>query len=177
MTNANRNNTSLKPKDASTPCNPLLHPFPPLLAFLTFAIGCTAIDAKEIQQDYPALVIEQVVEQAKKNTNWKTALATAKHEQVVFMNISPVTNPKNEIGLEVHAFDQVILVVQGEGKAVLNGKIATVKEGDMIFVPEGISHNLINTDKKKELKIISFYSDRDIPKDAAYKKKADQPED
>ncbi len=123
------------------------------------------------------MIVQQVIEEAKKNTNWKTALVTGKHEQVVFMNISPATNPTNEIGIEVHPFDQVILIVQGEGKAILNGKATLVKEGDMIFVPEGVSHNVINSDKKKALKLISFYSDIDMPKDTTYPKKTDQPED
>lgn len=120
------------------------------------------------------IVVEQFFEKAKKNANWKQALVTGEHEQIVFMNVSPLTNPNNEIGKETHEFDQVIVIVQGNGKSVLDGQTSLVKEGDMIFIPKGIEHNVLNTNQNKELKLISFYSATDIPKDAVYKKKADE---
>lgn len=123
------------------------------------------------------LVVSQFFEEAKKNSNWKTAFATGKQEQIVFMNISPMTNPNNEIGLEVHPFDQVILIVEGSGKAILNGKASKVKSGDMIFIPMETPHNVINLDEKRELKLISFYSETDIPNGAVYKKKSDEPKE
>ena len=123
------------------------------------------------------VVIEKVVKEAQKNSNWKTAAVTGKSEQIVYMNVSPASNPNNEIGVEVPSFDQVILIVQGKGKAVLNGKETQVKEGDLIFIPEGTNHNVINLGKDKELKLISFYSSTDIPSGAAYAKKSDQPND
>lgn len=112
---------------------------------------------------------------AKNNLNWKIAYLTGKNGQIVFMNITPQTNPKNEIGTEVHSFDQFIFIVQGNARAELNGKTSLVKEGDIIFVPEGTRHNVINLNKEKPLKIISFYSENDMPKDAVYRTKADQP--
>lgn len=124
---------------------------------------------------FQPVVAKNFLAEAKKNKNWKTAFATGEHEQIVFMNVSPLTNPKNEIGVETHPFDQVILIVEGTGKAILNGKSSEIKEGDMIFIPKGTEHNVVNSGH--ELKLVSFYSDTDIPKDAAYKKKADQPED
>lgn len=122
------------------------------------------------------MVSTQILEKAEKNTNWKTAFLTGKYAQIVFMNISPETNPKNEIGMETHAFDQVILVVTGKGKAVLNGKESLVAKGDMIFIPEGTPHNVINLDKEKPFKIISYYSSTDIPANSNYKKMSDAPE-
>lgn len=119
-------------------------------------------------------VVEQLFEKARKNDNWKVAFITGEEEQIVFMNVSPLTNPNNEIGKETHEFDQVIVIVQGNGKAILNGKTSLVKEGDMIFIPTGIEHNVINLDQNKGLKLISFYSDTDIPKDTVYKKKTDE---
>lgn len=149
-----------------------------IVALLIIAMTSTAfISAAEVDDEFQPMVVQQFFEEAKKNDNWKTAFATGKHEQIVFMNISSLTNPNNEIGIEVHQFDQVILIVEGKGKAILNGETSLVKDGDMIFIPQGVSHNVINLDKKKELKLISFYSDTDIPKGAVYKRKADQPED
>ncbi len=125
-----------------------------------------------------AIVTQQILQKAQANNNWKFAFVTGKHEQVVFMNVSPMTNPKNEIGIETHPFDQVILIVEGNGKAILNGQQASmVSTGDMIFIPQGVQHNVINLNTDKPLKLISFYSATDIPPHAVYKTKADQPQD
>lgn len=133
------------------------------------------LDAAATDSEFQPMIAQKFLEQAKKNTNWKTAFATGKEEQIVFMNVSPTTNPKNEIGMEVHTFDQVILIVEGKGNAILNGKTSPIAEGDLIFIPAGTSHNVVNLDEKKGLKLVSFYSDRDIPIGAAYKMKSDQP--
>ncbi|OJW51492.1 MAG: hypothetical protein BGO67_06880 [Alphaproteobacteria bacterium 41-28] len=122
----------------------------------------------------PATVAQQLFKKAQSNDNWKHAFLTGKYAQVVFMNISPNTAPKNEIGQEKHPFDQIIFIVKGNGKAVLNKETSVVKEGDMIFIPEGTPHNVINTSEKEELKLVSIYSDMDIPGDATYKKKEDE---
>jgi quercetin dioxygenase-like cupin family protein len=121
------------------------------------------------------VISSKIFEMAKKNENWKLALVTGKEAQVVFMNITPKTNPNNEIGLETHQFDQVIFVVDGQAKSIVNGKKSMVSAGDMIFIPQGIPHNFINLNVKKPFKIISIYSDTDIPKNAVYKQKSDTP--
>jgi mannose-6-phosphate isomerase-like protein (cupin superfamily) len=46
-----------------------------------------------------------------------------------------------------------------------------VNSGDMIFIPQGTPHNVINLNQKDDLKIISFYSGTDIPANSIYKKK------
>lgn len=120
-------------------------------------------------------VVTPIFEKAQKNNNWKIAFLTGKKAQVVFMNITPKTNPKNEIGMETHKFDQIIIVVEGNGKAILNNKTSMINPGDMIFIPQGTPHNIINLNEKIPLKIISIYSDTDIPAHAVYKKKSDEP--
>lgn len=122
----------------------------------------------------PATVVQQLFKKAQSNENWKLAFLTGKYAQVVFMSISPNTAPKNEIGEEKYPFDQIIFIVKGSGKAVLNKQSSAVKEDDMIFIPQGTSHNVINTNEKEELKLVSIYSDMDIPADATYKKKEDE---
>lgn len=135
--------------------------------------------SKEITVNHKinAVISHKVFEMAKKNQNWKLALVTGKDAQIVFMNINPKTNPNNEIGLETHPFDQIIFVVEGKAKSVINGKKSTVTAGDMIFIPQGVPHNFINLIMKKPFKIISVYSATDIPKNAAYKRKSDTPQD
>ncbi|MBN2478879.1 MAG: cupin domain-containing protein [Parachlamydiales bacterium] len=146
---------------------------------LTLMISTASLGAmeKETSSQIQPMVVKNFFKQAKKNNSWKVAFATAEHEQVVFMNISPITNPKNEIGMEVHKFDQVILIVEGSAKAILNNTTSLVKEGDMIFIPKGTEHNVINKSQRKKLKLISFYSDNDIIKGAEYKKKSDEPKE
>lgn len=148
-----------------------------LTSFATYLIVAllttTSLRAQEPQIE--PIVAKKIFDDVKKNNNWKVAFATGKQEQVVFMCISPDTNPKNEIGVEAHPFDQVIMIVEGSGKAILSGKESAVHAGDLIFVPIGTEHNVINTGK--ELKLISFYSGTDIPSGAIYKKKADQTEE
>ena len=131
--------------------------------------------ATAINNKINSVISPKVFEMAKKNENWKLALVTGKDAQVVFMNITPKPNPNNEIGLETHQFDQVIFVVEGQAKSVINGKKSTVTAGDMIFIPQGIPHNFINLNVKKPFKIISVYSATDIPENAAYKEKSDTP--
>jgi len=122
----------------------------------------------------PASVTPDLFEAAEKNENWKTAFQTGTQMQVVFMNVSPATNPKNEIGMEKHPFDQVILIVEGKGEAVLEGKRLPFAEGAMIFIPKGTEHDVVNTGDGA-LKVASFYSQTDIPAGSAFKTKADEP--
>lgn len=150
------------------------------LALFTLGFLTPSVDAKENQEGtskIQPIVVQKILDEAKKNTNWKIPVATGEHEQIVFMNISPLTNPDNEIGEETHSFDQAILIVEGKGELVVNGKKTLVSSGDMIFIPEGTEHNVINLDSKMPLKLMSFYSDTDMPKDAVYKKKTDQPKE
>lgn len=121
------------------------------------------------------LAVEKIFDKVEANENWKSAFATGKEAQVVFMNVSPATNPSNEIGIETHKFDQIIFVVEGHGNAILNGKTTPVHKGDMIFIPMGTSHNVVNLEKTRPLKILSIYSGTDIPADAQFKTKADEP--
>lgn len=148
-----------------------------LVLALIFTMPMDSAEKETINNEIQPKVVTRFLEKAKKNTNWKTAFVTGQHEQIVFMNVSPMTNPDNEIGMETHPFDQVILIVEGRGKAVLAGQTSNVKEGDMIFIPQGTHHNVINLDQAKGLKLISFYSETDIPRDAVYNKKADELKD
>lgn len=143
-----------------------------MIPALSFAIEEKNASANKVIHP---IVTQQIFKKAKKNKNWKSAFVTGKHGQVVFMNITPSTNPKNEIGMETHPFDQIIFIVEGHGEAVLSGESSKVKSGDMIFIPEGTPHNVINLNHKKALKILSIYSNTDIPAGSTYEKKEDEP--
>lgn len=52
------------------------------------------------------------------NVNYRRVLFTAKHAQLVLMNLMP----GEEIGEEVHELDQFIRFEAGEGSVILDGK-------------------------------------------------------
>lgn len=145
-----------------------------ITVFILIFFTLPAISLASNDNKINAVIANQIFEKAKENSNWKLAYVTGKDAQVVFMNITPQTNPNNEIGMETHPFDQVIFVVEGKAKAILDGKESIVKANDMIYVPQGTPHNFINLNGNKPFKIISIYSDTDIPVNAVYKKKSDE---
>jgi quercetin dioxygenase-like cupin family protein len=118
-------------------------------------------------------IIHEIKKVVKKNEHWKKSLITGKDAQVVMMTVNKKTNPKNEIGMETHEFDQVILVIQGKARAIINGQASKVKKGDLIFVPKGSAHNFINLNPIKSLKILSIYSKTDMPANGDYKTQAE----
>ena len=97
---------------------------------------------------------ENIKKAAKRNEAFRRVLSTGKKSQLVLMAI-----PEGEdIGAEVHpATDQILFIVDGEGKAVVNGKTFKVGENDVVFVPAGARHNLTNSGDE-ELKLFTVYS-------------------
>lgn len=152
--------------------------FATLCAFMFVSTQSFAgTEPNKVDNTITPTVTHHIFENAKKNENWKLAFLTGKNAQVVFMTITPKTNPNNEIGMETHKFDQIIFIAEGNAKTVLNGKSSIVKSGDLIFIPQGTAHNVINLNANKPLKIISVYSNTDIPANSAFKKKSDEPKE
>lgn len=147
------------------------------ILFFLFSLPVLAFAANPINKGGQPMISEHVFEKTRDNTNWKMALETGKEAQVVLMSVSPDTNPDNEIGMETHEFDQVIFVIEGNANAILNGKTTPVKVGDMIFIPLGTAHNIVNLNKDRPLKILSVYSGTDIPADSVYKTMSDDHHD
>lgn len=89
------------------------------------------------------------------NSNFRQVLYTGKHSQLVAMSLLP----NEEIGMEVHEDnDQFFRFEQGEGKVLIDGNEYTVKDGDVIIVPSGAEHNVINTSSIESLKMYTIYS-------------------
>lgn len=89
-----------------------------------------------------------------KNNYFRKVLYTAKHCQLVVMNLKP----GEDIGAETHKLDQFIRCEEGTGKAVLNGKTHKIKSGFCIIVPAGAKHNIVNTSKVSALKLYTVYA-------------------
>jgi mannose-6-phosphate isomerase-like protein (cupin superfamily) len=89
------------------------------------------------------------------NTNFRKVLYTAKHSQLVLMSL----RPNEEIGMEVHPDnDQFFRFEMGQGKCIIDGNEYLVKDGDVVIVPAGANHNVINTSGSEELKLYTLYS-------------------
>lgn len=104
------------------------------------------------------------------NNNFRTVLFTAPHSQLVLMSLLP----GEEIGMEIHPeVDQFFRFEAGEGKAVLNGEENMFKDGDVVIVPAGTNHNIINTSTTSPLKLYTLYSPANHPAGTIHKTKAE----
>ncbi len=89
------------------------------------------------------------------NSNFRKVLYTGKHSQLVLMNLKV----GEEIGMEVHPDnDQFFRFEMGQGKCIVDGNEYEVTDGDVIIVPAGTKHNVINISKTEELKLYTIYS-------------------
>jgi mannose-6-phosphate isomerase-like protein (cupin superfamily) len=89
------------------------------------------------------------------NNNFRQVLYTGKYSQLVAMSLLP----NEEIGLEVHEEnDQFFRFEKGEGKVLIDGNEYVVGDGDVIIVPAGAEHNVINTSSDESLKLYTIYS-------------------
>ena len=94
--------------------------------------------------------IEQL---ALENENFRKVLFTNKHSQVVLMSVKP----GEDIGLETHHVDQILVFVQGTGVALVGGEEKQISAGDMVDVPADTEHNFTNTGNE-DLKLYTVYA-------------------
>ena len=100
-----------------------------------------------------------VVALARENEAFRREIATASHSQIVAMTIPP----GDEIGEEVHKdVDQILLFIDGEGEAVLEGQRSDVSPNDLVLVKAGTRHNFINTGDRS-LRLVTIYSPPEHP--------------
>jgi mannose-6-phosphate isomerase-like protein (cupin superfamily) len=89
------------------------------------------------------------------NINFRKVVYTGKHLQLVLMNLKV----GEDIGEEMHInTDQFFRFESGSGKCIIDGTEYLVKNGDVIVVPAGAKHNIINIDTQSELKMYTIYS-------------------
>ncbi len=99
--------------------------------------------------------VVNIEEATKENNNFRKVLYTAKHSQLVLMNLKP----GEEIGMEVHADnDQFFRVDAGKGKVVIDGNEYEIQDGFAIVIPAGANHNVINSSDSEALKLYTIYS-------------------
>lgn len=105
---------------------------------------------------------------AKENEYFRRVLVTGENSQLVLMCL----RPGETIGEEVHKVDQVIYVVDGEGKVVLEHEPQHFEKGDIVFVPAGTLHNVINTEEDA-MKLFTVYSPPQHADGTVHRTKAD----
>ncbi len=94
------------------------------------------------------------------NENYRKVVYTGKL-QLVFMKLLP----GEEIGEEVHDDrDQFFRVEQGSLTAVLDGESVQVAEDEVLIVPAGTRHNIINSGER-DLKLYTIYAPPEHPAD------------
>jgi mannose-6-phosphate isomerase-like protein (cupin superfamily) len=110
-----------------------------------------------------------IQEAARKNTDFRRVVATGPHSQLVTMSIPPT----EDIGAEVHpGTDQILFIVAGAGKAFVDKESIAVKENDVVFVPAGAKHNLVNTGRN-DLRLFTVYAPPNHKDGTVHHRKAD----
>ncbi|MFN7130467.1 MAG: cupin domain-containing protein [Myxococcales bacterium] len=102
------------------------------------------------------------------NEDFRRVLYTTDKTQLVVMSVLP----GEDIGLETHDLDQVLVFVSGTGEALLNGQRSPIKPGDVVVVPTGTEHNFINTGDEP-LKLYTVYSPPEHPPGTVHLTRAD----
>jgi mannose-6-phosphate isomerase-like protein (cupin superfamily) len=89
------------------------------------------------------------------NENFRKVLYTGPKSQLVIMNL----RVGEEIGAEIHEdHDQFFRFEQGSGQVIIDDNTYEVKDDDVIIVPAGANHNVINTSENESLKLYTIYS-------------------
>lgn len=91
----------------------------------------------------------------KENNDFRHVLYTGKNMQLVLMSLLP----KEDIGMEIHEEgDQFFRFESGVGKVTVNDSEYDVKDGDVIVVPAGARHNVLNVSDVEMLKFYTIYA-------------------
>ena len=110
-----------------------------------------------------------IVKLARSNDAFRREIATGEHSQVVAMTIPA----GEEIGEEVHSEnDQLLVFVDGQAEAVLDGRSSTVGPNDLVLVPAGTRHNFINTGDGP-LRLVTVYAPPEHPPGTVHQTKAE----
>jgi len=106
----------------------------------------------------------------KENSNFRKVIFTGTYCQLVVMSLLP----GEDVGEEVHGnLDQFFRFEDGEGKVIMGDEEIRVGEDDVVIVPAGVKHNIINTSTDEPLKLYTIYSPPNHPAETVHATKAD----
>jgi mannose-6-phosphate isomerase-like protein (cupin superfamily) len=95
-----------------------------------------------------------IVQLARSNDAFRREIATGRHSQIVVMTIPP----GGEIGEEVHEEnDQLLVFVDGQADAVLDGRSSRVTPNDLVLAPAANRHNFV-TNRQSPLRLVTVYA-------------------
>jgi mannose-6-phosphate isomerase-like protein (cupin superfamily) len=118
---------------------------------LTNCNYCSNKNQNKIMKGYQSN-IETITQE---NKNFRAVLYTGKHLQLVIMSLKP----GEDIGEETHAHvDQFFRIEKGTGVSSINGVQHPIKSGDVIIVPAGAKHNVLNLSATDDLKLYTIYA-------------------
>ncbi len=100
------------------------------------------------------------------NTNFRKVLFTTKNTQLVLMSIPT----GDDIPQEVHDVDQILIIVQGQGEAILDGDQSPFKKDSVLIIPAGTEHFIKNTGTET-LKLYTFYAPPEHAPDTIHRTK------
>ena len=110
-----------------------------------------------------------IIQLARSNDAFRREVATGEHSQVVVMTIPP----GGEIGEEVHEEnDQLLVFVEGQADAVLDGRTTKVVPNRLVLVQAGTRHNFINTGQSP-LRLVTVYAPPEHAPGTVHQTKAD----
>lgn len=106
------------------------------------------------------------------NDDYRRVLFTGPNIQLVLMTLQP----GEEIGLETHdEHDQFIRIEAGTGLVRLDDDEQELEDGVSVVIPAGTRHNVVNTSRKKPLRLYTLYSPPEHPDGTVHRTKADEP--
>ena len=104
--------------------------------------------------------VDDIEEATERNEDFRRVLYTGAHMQLVLMTLQP----GEEIGLETHDDgDQSFRVEAGEGEAILNGETHRLADGDIVVIPAGVEHNIVNPSADTPLRVYTIYAPPEHP--------------
>ena len=103
--------------------------------------------------------IHDITRLTKENTDYRRVIYTDDHTQIVLMNLKP----QDDIPEEVHPnLTQIFHIVDGVCMAVF-GKVKIAEDGEMIIIPAGTKHQILNPSEVSDLKLYTIYSPPEHP--------------
>jgi mannose-6-phosphate isomerase-like protein (cupin superfamily) len=117
----------------------------------------------------PAMLAIDIEILTRENQDFRREVATADHSQVVVMTIPP----HEEIGEEVHeGIDQLLVFVDGDAEAIIEGESSPVRAGQAVLVPGGTRHNFRNRGNTP-LRLWTVYAPPEHPPGTVHRTKAE----
>lgn len=109
---------------------------------------------------------------AHENVDFRRVLFTTERSQLVLMSV----DPGGEIGDEVHDdVDQVLVIVDGNGEAILDAEHVAIRPGSVVVVPAGTRHNFV-ANGDSPLKLYTVYTPPEHAPGTVHKTKAEADE-